>query len=659
MKRAGVNSPGFQPWVCALLLFFILHFSFFIFLAASALAGDGSDDESSADEPELPPLVVTAQRLNESTDDPPAFVEVIEMDRFAGRLVTTEEVLREAAGVNVRAFGGIGSPAEISVRGSGANQVVVLVDGVRLNPAAGGAVDLSTIPAALIERIEVIRGGDSAIFGEGALGGVVNIVTRKPDGRPHAAFGLTNGSFGTWRVTASRAGGDATSRYLVLGSSLRTDGNFTFRNDNGTSLDESDDFTDIRRNNEQVSRSLLVRVGLTPRPWLDITVHNDFYSSSGGAPGMVNFPSLRAHQRLWRDTASVNFALADLGLDGLSLRTALRNRFDRSVFDDPLGEQTGVPIHDDRREAEPEIEQTAQYVWGRHQIWTLSGGLRQTALRDEAFGDPRRTSWAVSLRDQALLWSDRITLLGAIRYDHVSDVGEQWNPKFGFSFKPWTWLAVKANVGRSFRAPDFSELYFSQGYLEGNPDLRPERALHFDAGPQINFPWLFVEGAYFRSEVTDLIEYELISGFRYKPFNVGRALLQGGEWSWRISPVTFFTLSGAYTLTYAIDETDAPNRLDRQIPGRPRHVAFGRLEGAADIFRPFVEFYYVSGNFITAANTKLLPDRRLWNAGLVVAPSEDYRVSWEMKNVLDEQAVDVRGFPLPGRAVYLSFEAAW
>ncbi len=157
----------------------------------------------------------------------------------------------------------------------------------------------------------------------------------------------------------------------------------------------------------------------------------------------------------------------------------------------------------------------------------------------------------------------------------------------------------------------------------------------------------------------DLIEYELISGFRYKPFNVGRARLEGGEWSLALTPADFLSLSGAYTLTYAIDETETTNRTDRQIPGRPRHVAFGRLETAADIFRPFVEFYYVSGNFLTAANTKLLPDRRLWNGGLVIVPGDEYRLTWEMKNVLDEQAVDVRGFPLPGRAVYLSLEGAW
>ena len=641
------------------LQFFIFHFSFFILLllAVPAFAQTQSTDESAA--PELPPVTVSAQRLNESTDDPPAFVEVIEMSRFAGRVVTTEEVLREAVGVNVRQFGGIGSPAEISVRGSGPNQVVVLVDGVRLNPAAGGAVDLSTIPVTQIERIEVIRGGDSAIFGEGALGGVVNIITRKPDGRPHTSLAAMYGSFNTARFTASQSGGGPTWRYLAAGSFLHTDGTFTFRNDNGTSLDTRDDFPDTRWNNQLDSRSLLVRVGFTPNSWLDITAHNDFYSAQGGVPGLVTFPSLYANQSLLRDTASLNFALSGLGLAGLSLHTALRNRYDRSIFRDPHGEQTGVPINDDRRENEPEIEQGVQYVWGRHQIWTLTGGFRQTTLRDPAFDNPHRESWAAALRDQVLLWSDRLTLLGAIRYDHASDLGGQWSPKAGFSLKPLPWLAVKANIGQSFRAPDFSELYLNQGYLEGNPDLRPERALHFDAGPQITLPWLYLESAYFRSEVRDLIEYELIAGFRYKPFNVGRARLEGGEWSASITPVEFLTLSGAYTLTYAIDETQHANRQDRQIPGRPRHVAFGRLEGAADIFRPFVEYYYVSGNFITAANTKLLPDRRLWNAGLVIAPSADYRLSWEMKNVLDEQAVDVRGFPLPGRAVYLNFEAAW
>ena len=227
--------------------------------------------------------------------------------------------------------------------------------------------------------------------------------------------------------------------------------------------------------------------------------------------------------------------------------------------------------------------------------------------------------------------------------------------RYGLSTSPP--LGLKGNVGRSYRAPNFSELYFSQGLMVGNPDLKPEEAFHYDAGLRLDFsPWVFVEGAFFRSEVRHLIEYLLISGFRYVPYNFGRATITGIELSWRMQPVDWFSLAGAYTFTDAIDETDDPNRKGKRIPGRPPHVGFARAEGHAGLVRPFVEYNYVGENYITQANTKVLAAREIWNAGVVFVVAPGRRIGWEVKNLSDQRAVDVRGFPLPGRAFYLSLE---
>jgi outer membrane cobalamin receptor len=143
-----------------------------------------------ADDYTMGELLVTARRENESLDDPPVFVEIINMDKQVGRMITTEEVVSQATGVNVREFGGLGSASTISIRGSSSDQVVVLLDGIRLNPSGGGGVDLSTIPAEHIASIEVIRGGDSAFYGDGALGGVINIKTKKLTGRSITTLNL-------------------------------------------------------------------------------------------------------------------------------------------------------------------------------------------------------------------------------------------------------------------------------------------------------------------------------------------------------------------------------------------------------------------------------------------------------------------------------------
>jgi len=614
--------------------------------------------EDREEEQELPDITVQAERINESTQDPPAFVEIIEMDRFQGRMISTEEAISQAAGVNVRSFGGLGATATVSVRGSSSEQVAVYVDGVRLNGTVGGGVDLSAIPAAQIARIEVIRGGASALYGEGAMGGAINIVTRKGSAQPRTTSSLAAGSTNTWQLAAGHSRGGETWDMLVGGSLLHSDGNYSFRNDNGTSLDESDDFTDTRINNELDARQLLLRGVWRPTARIDLAVHNDLYVSESGVPGIVTFPSPHVHQQKLRDLSMVSLALSGLGLSGLSLRTRAGFRYDWSKYRDGAGEQTGVPVTTERAEIEPSVEQRVLYAWGTHQLWTLLGEYRHTELDDEDFPVPQREAWAASLGDQVFLWGEILTLTGVIRYDAVSDVDEQWSPKGGLLCRPWSHLVLKGNVGRSFRAPNFTELYFDQGLVVGNPDLEPETSTHYDAGLQaLWLPWIFVEGAYFRNEVRDLIEYLLIGGFRYKPFNIGRARLEGMELSLRAAPAEFLKLSGAYTLTYAIDTTGQRNRNDRQIPGRPRHVGFGRLDGRIDIFHPFVEYHYVGGNYLTQANTKLLPERELWNVGMIHHVKDTMRLGWEMKNLTDEQVVDVRGFPLPGRSLYLTWEA--
>jgi vitamin B12 transporter len=604
-------------------------------------------------------VVVTAQAVNESLDDPPAFVEVIEMAKFEGRFITTEEAISQAAGVNVRSFGGLGRMSTVSIRGSSADQVVVMVDGVRINPATGGGVDLSSIPPDQIERIEVVRGGGSAFYGEGAIGGVVNIVTKRHQDDSRNTVGLSYGSYNTARAAASRSQGFEKGSYLVSGTYLHSDGDFLFTNNNGTELNEDDDYTDQRENNGVDSGGLLLKGEFDLNKRVNLAGQNEFFVAENGVPGVVTFPSPHASETKLRNSSTVSLAVADLFTPGFSLKTRMSHRYVSSDYEDLEGEQTGVPIETFQEEFSPEAEQAASYIWGSHQILTLSGLFGYSLLRDEDFDDPDRTTWAAALRDQILLLGDVFTFVPAVRYDAISDAGNQVSPKFGMAIKPLSWMAIKGNVGQSFRAPNFNELYFNQGFVIGNPDLKPERSFHLDAGLRFPTPWFFVEGAYFRSEVEDLIEYVLISGFRYKPFNIGQARLEGMEATLKAEPVKYFSLSGAYTLTYAIDTTEYPNRTDRQIPGRPRHVAFGRLEGHLSYFHPFAEYHYVGGNFINQANTKLLDERSILNAGLVCRPSERYKMGFEVKNLADEQTLDVRGFPLPGRSFFTSFEAAF
>ena len=649
---------GLSKALFTLIIFLALITFSFSDLAFSDDADRELSDDGDAVEEEV---VVTADRINEKLNDPPVFVDIIEMKDFKGRFVTAKDVINQASGVTVKDFGGLGKMSTVSIRGSGSDHVVVMIDGVRVNSATGGGFDLSSIPVDQIERIEVIRGGDSAFYGDGAVGGVINIITRKSKEIPVTSVGANYGSFNTFNTHLSRSHGFDKGGYMVGASYMHTDGAYLYKSDNGTALDDSDDFVTLRKNNGADNRSILLKGNYSFSPNFDLAGQTDLYNSIKGMPGMITFPSFDAWQEELRNLSQINATVTGLPVRGLTFKTALSHRYNELAFSDRQGEQTGIAIDARYVEYEPRISQMVQYIWGTHQILTLQGEFLRTMLRekDEVYNNPERDRWALSVRDQIILWGDRITFVPALRFDSISDVGQKLSPKLGTYFRPINWLVFKGNAGQSFRAPNFSELYFNQGLVQGNPDLEPEVAMNYDAGLQIVTRPFFAEAAYFRTDVENLIEYLLVSGFRYKPFNIGRAKIEGMEAKATINPWEYTSLTGSFTMTYAIDQTGIENRDGNQLPGRPRYKAFGRLEAGPTFITAFCEYTYFGANFITQANTKLLDARNILNAGVVVHPSETFHFGIEVKNVLDDMAVDVRGFPLPGRSVFASVEMSF
>ena len=185
--------------------------------AGPASEGDAQDDATQARAPGAfctrrdmgpagpwrrgsPPVVLDEQVIQlpraPAPQDPTASATVVEADRFAGELKGVAELAATAPGVAIRSYGGLGQLSTISIRGSNAGGVRVLLDGIPLDTAAGGGVDLSTIPLHWVDRVEVVRGAEGAYFGAGALGGAVNVVTLPAVAGKWGAE-VTGGSFGT------------------------------------------------------------------------------------------------------------------------------------------------------------------------------------------------------------------------------------------------------------------------------------------------------------------------------------------------------------------------------------------------------------------------------------------------------------------------------
>lgn len=583
--------------------------------------------------------------------EPSAFGQSIDTAKLKERYSTTEDVLDRAAGANVRSMGGLGSYSSITMRGAGSNQCLVLLDGQRLNSPAGGGVDLSKLSLSQVERIDIIRGSDSALYGESAMGGIVNIVTKDPSGKPRADAALTYGSYETWdgRASASAPIGD----HLGISANIsgrKSDSDFTYINNNGTEYDETDDFEDVRRNNAFEEFSGMGKVNAKGDIW-KASLSGSGSTSSKQIPGIITNPTPNA----WQDFRFNSFnLLGGIKAGKLDVDLNAGRVWQHDKYNDP-----DAPLFADTLSTTYQGNLNAAYPIGPVRIKPGISYLYEK-MDDNMAGEHNRTTESGVLSAEYSPW--QFDLYASLRYDNPSSFTGEWLYRLGAVWNAAGFLKLKANAGTGYRVPGFYELYYNHGYIVGNPELTPEKSFSFDIGPVVEFWKISASLNYFEQRYTDQIVYVLQSGLYYKPYNDSRSKAQGIELSIAFKPVDWCTLSGNYTYNRAVDTSGEPNKDGNQIPGQPRNIANIQVDFDYKIkgvgLGAWASYNYTEGNFVTWANTKKLSDRNIFNLGIKAGPYKHVSLSAEVKNLTNEQVVDLRGFPLEGRTFYATVSMA-
>jgi outer membrane receptor protein involved in Fe transport len=659
------------------------------FAASSARAGETEP----APEPSPPitrrvrEVVVRAVEPAALPEDPSAFTTVIDVDarRAEGRTVT--ELLEESPGVQVRRFGGEGQPAEISIRGSTAAQVVVQLDGIPLNSAQTGAVDLSTVPAGLLERIEVSRGGGSVQTGSDAIGGVVNLVTRRPGGPRRTEHALAGGSFGTWNGSTTTSGTLRDVEYAFAYDGFRTDGDFEFQRsvlELGGIAIEPVPASATRINNEAVQHAGLATLGRAFGDRFHLLVRDLASYGSRGQPGLdagsVGEAGQRpdAHEYRTRNLATATLTGADLTPIGVDATLDAWHRFERISFRDPdFVPGVGAPIdttdRNDEIGARLRVEREVGWLGGRHRL-SGTGDLGRDWLDSDSVDDQGRNEGAIAVQDDAAWLEDRVRLVPALRFDRTQGFDPAWLPRLGVIVAPVRWLHLKGNVERSFRVPNFDELYFpDRGFLRGNPALEPEEALNADVGFEVGAERLgiledvWLEAAWFHNDVANSIVYVLVSPSLVEPRNTSDATIEGVEVALRLRLLGWVGFAAQYThLDATLDATGA------ELPGRADDEAHLRVEVGppSRIVRLIGSVQITSEIPVSESGSTTLPDRSVYDASIVfdlaalglvpsAVPLDSLLLTLEGRNLTDQSVRDAQFFPQPGRTLALRVETAW
>lgn len=489
------------------------------------------------------PVVVTATRSEEPLEQTGASVTVVPEEAMrVQEYRAVEEVLRTIPGIQVETSGSPGKLSTVRIRGANATQVQVLIDGVRVKSLTSGDFDFADLTLDNIERIEVLRGPQSTLYGADAIGGVIHIITRRGQGPPSGFVDFEAGNYETFRERAGVSGSTGPWSYSLGVSRLDFGGQFA--------------------NDEHDVTSVNARLGYALPNKGELSLTGRFQDGHRGIPFATVFPDFDPNRnqddQLWL-----------LSLEWRQPWTSMwEHKLRVSAVDETLTfEDEADPAHPFgfRSDISSRRFETEWYHFITPVPWnTLTVGAEYRNEVGEVKGSFKETidSWALVLQDQLRLF-DRLYLTGGVRYDGNSVFEDKATARVALSYLlKATDTRFKASWGQGFRAPTFNELFFpafAPCPSFGNPNLKPEESDSWDAGVEQHL-WerrVRLGATYFRNDFKNLIQSTLTDpvNFCFQARNVGKARSEGVEVEASVMPVDGLVVAVAYTYTDSEDRT--------------------------------------------------------------------------------------------------------
>lgn len=559
-------------------------------------------------------MVVTASRIPQELDTAPVWVDIVndvEIAESGARSV--DEALRQVPGVTIRTNGTIGSNAGISMRGSTSEQVLVLVDGRRVNSPTSGSIDLNQIPLSMIDHIEVLQGSASALYGADAVGGVINIITKAGHSTEHQVYGEL-GEQGTAVFQGSAQGRTGSMGYFITGERIKSDGH--------------------RPNSDYVTTKLYARVDnqWSPSDFAQISLSH--YNGNLGVPGSDAWPTPDARQLDSQTRADASYERTLSANANLNLRAYLDNgtMYYNSGFTESKHTTSVFGIETQMNQSIPGSRLTLSY----------GGNAESAAVNSTDLGAPRqRTSGAVFGHSLYELSSQTDASIGA-RYDWYSTHGAALTGRAGIAFRPLPTTRLYAFVGSSFRAPAFNELYWDDAWSKGNPNLLPETAWTYEAGMSSSIGGNANLGlSYFVRNARNLIGWQPQDPSDpygiWEVANTAEAHLQGVEASWNQRLGSALTWQLGFTILDARDQNGA--QLSLVAPQQGNMSITYQNQG-----------FSATTQVATTTAAPSLPGYTVCNLSIEQALSQGMNLTLKVRNLLNARYAEQAGFPASPRS---------
>lgn len=603
--------------------------------------------QSNSPQPTIPTLediVVTASRSPEPLADVVGDVTVIGPRQLqAAQGESIAQIISQAPGVQFTTNGGPQTNTGLFIRGTGSTQSLILIDGMRINGSTFGGALLQTIDPSTIERIEILRGAASSLYGSDAIGGVVNIITKKGDqDRPLSAW--ANAGYGSYNTAKSSLGLSGASHgwdYSLSTSAASSQGfNATRR------LTEDNRANGLYDPDKDGYRSHAVS-GTLGYQWatghhIGLTAYNGY--TRGDYDAGISLPGAHA---LYRQQA-YRLTSADRITDWW--RSELSVGFTKDSYDDRAYQSTANSLK-------------RIYSW-THTFTPIKDQQISLLLERQEERIQSSNHYTADARDDnaaALIYKgrfDRLHTQASVRSDNYTGYGNETTGSLGLDFDLTDAWQVGVAGNTAFRAPTFNDLYWPFedfgpfGSFSGNPNLKPEKSRNVEAHVRYQTDEASATLTVYQNRIDDLIVPSVCdAAFNCTTQNVNSATLRG------------VTLSGSRrfgntTIGGSVDLLDPRNEepaagQDSQLPQRARQVFHFNAEQRIQALKVGAEYQY-TGNRIDASTQARLGGYSLVNLTAAYDFSKTLGVQVRWNNVLDKDYVLVDGYNTPGSNVFVN-----
>ena len=600
-------------------------------------------------------IFVTATRTPTPIKNVIADVTLISEDEIkrAGA-ASLQELLQKQPGIEIANLGGAGKVSTIGIRGTSSTHSVILVDGIRLSAATTGFTAIEHIPLSQIEKIEIVRGPASSLYGQDAIGGVIQIFTKKGLNGFKPYVGIGYGSYNTSNFQSGIRGGNDQTRYAINFSTINSDG-FSAFVPNSANSSNSINLDKDGYKNYSLSSSLNHKINQ------DYEIDLQYFSSKGKNQFDNRFasssPSFHGNYR--NEIKLETYAMNLRGQINKSWQSNIKLSQSTDKYLDLQKNNKDTYVDED---GVTDLYKTTQDQFSWQNNFTLPKGsinliydlLNQRIKTTDLYEKTQRTNHGFMVGYNLL--ENNHNFQSTLRKDFNSAYEDAITGNIGYAYALNSNWTVSSSYGTAFVSPSFNYLYsLADSYALGNPNLKPEKSKNIEASARYRDDSSSLSLTIFQNKIDDFIIYSnpgFITGSRTTTQNLNKAEIQGLT----ISGDQFlghFQIKGSITTQSAKNEDT-----DLYLPRRAKTFGNINLNYYIGYWNVGIEEIFSNSRFDDKANTVKLSGYSITNMVADYKFNENLNLNFRLNNVFDKDyslaAEGASGFryQTPGRSLF-------